>query len=114
MRFKIVVALVRPELTEKIVSVAKKAGATGDIILNGRGSGMHSTSFLGLSVEDQTNMVMFLVEEHVASDILDAIDAKCKLDEPGKGIAFILNVERAAGLESQMKKFRDQAKDNYL
>lgn len=114
MRFKIVIALVKPELTDKIIDVAKKAGATGDIILSGRGSGMHATSFLGLSVEDQTNMILFLVEEHVASDILDAIDAKCKLDSPGNGIAFVMNVERAAGLETQMKKFRDQANDKYL
>jgi nitrogen regulatory protein P-II 1 len=114
MRFKIVIALVRPEITDEIIDVAKKAGATGDIILNGRGSGMHSTSFMGLSVEDHTNMILFLVEEHVASNILDAIDSKCKLDEPGKGIAFVMNVERAVGLESQMKKFRDQANDNYL
>jgi nitrogen regulatory protein P-II 1 len=114
MRFKVVIALVTPELTKKLVDTAREAGATGDVIIKGKGSGMHEPiSFLGLNVMDQTNLVMFLVEEHVASNILDALNDKCKLDDPGNGIAFSLNVERAVGLALQMEKFRQQAKDKY-
>ena len=37
-----------------------------------------------------------------------------KFDQPGTGIAFVLPIEHVAGLESQMKKFKDQARDQYF
>lgn len=115
MRFKLIMALVKPDLTSQIVDAAKEAGATGDVIMSARGSGAHETkSFFGLVVEDQTDIIMFLVEEHCVDKILNAIKTQGKFHEPGKGIACVLNVERVAGLESQMDKFKAQARDNYL
>lgn len=115
MKFKLIMALVNPECTGRVVHAAKSAGATGDVILSGRGSGAHETkSFFGLVVEDQTDIIMFLVEEHCVDQILQAIKAEAKFDEPGRGIACVLNIERVAGLESQMEKFREQARKNYL
>ena len=108
-------ALVKPEKTETIVDAAKEAGATGDVIIPARGSGSHETkSIFGLTIQDQTEMVMFLVEEHVVDKIMDAIKTAGKFDDPGSGIAFVMNVERVAGLESQIEKFKEQARENYL
>ena len=115
MRFKLIMALVKPDLTSDVVDAAKAAGATGDVIMSARGSGAHETkSFFGLIVEDQTDIIMFLVEEHCVDKILNSIKTQAKFNEPGRGIAFVLNVERVAGLESQMDKFREQARENYL
>ena len=57
---------------------------------------------------------MFLVEEHTVDTILSTIKTIGELDIPGKGIAIVLNVEKVAGLESQMEKFKEQAKNKYL
>jgi nitrogen regulatory protein P-II 1 len=115
MKFKIIMAMVRPSISEKVIHAAKEAGATGDVVITGRGSGANeSKSFFGLTLQDQTEILMFLVEEHVVDSILEAIKVTGELDEPGKGIAFVLNVEKVAGLESQMKKFKEQAKSKYL
>jgi nitrogen regulatory protein P-II 1 len=115
MKFKIIMAMVRPNITEKVVDAARNEGATGDVIISARGSGSNeSKSFFGLTLQDQTEILMFLVEEHAVDAILDAIKTSGELHEPGKGIAFVLNVEKVAGLESQMEKFKEQAKSKYL
>ena len=57
---------------------------------------------------------MFLVEEHVVENLMKVIQLAGKFDEPGTGIAFVLPIEHVAGLDSQMKKFKDQARDKYF
>ena len=37
-----------------------------------------------------------------------------KFHKPGTGIAFVLPVEHIVGLESQMKKFKEQAREKYF
>ena len=115
MKFKVIMAMVRPSITEKVVDAARAAGATGDVIISGRGSGSNeSKSFFGLALQDQTEILMFLFEEQSVENIPDAIKTSGELDEPGRGIAIVLNVEKVAGLESQMEKFKEQAKSKYL
>jgi nitrogen regulatory protein P-II 1 len=115
MKFKIIMAMVRPTITEKVLDAARNAGATGDVIISARGSGStKSKSFFGLELQDQTEILMFLVEEHSVDSILTSIREAGELNEPGMGIALVLNVEKVAGLESQMEKFKEQARNKYL
>lgn len=115
MKFKLIMAFVKPRITDAVVDAMKEAGATGATIIPARGTGMHEAkSFFGLSIEDQTDILVFLVEEHVAENLMEVIQVAGKFHEPGTGIAFVLPVEHIAGLETQMKKFNDQARDKYL
>ena len=115
MQFKLIVAFVKPNITDAVVDAMKEAGATGATIIPARGTGMHEAkSFFGLSIEDQTDIIVFLVEEHVVENLIKVIQLAGKFDEPGTGIAFVLPVEHIAGLESQMKKFKDQAREKYF
>lgn len=115
MRFKLILASVKNHLTDKVVDGAKKAGATGATIIPARGTGIHEAkSFFGLALESQTDIIMFLVEEHVVESLLDAIKIAGRFNEPGTGIAFVLPVEHVCGLESQMKIFKEQARDQYF
>jgi nitrogen regulatory protein P-II 1 len=114
MRFKIIMVSVKPHLTDHVVDGAKAAGATGATIIPARGTGIHEAkSFFGMSLEAQTDMIMFLVEEHTVEAILDAIKISGKFHEPGTGIAFVMPVDHVVGIESQMEKFKQQARDQY-
>ena len=62
MRFKLIVAMVNPNITNNIIETAKTKGATGDVILSGRGTGIEETKLFGISVADKTDVVLFLVE----------------------------------------------------
>lgn len=115
MQFKLIMALVKPNITDNVVDAMKSAGATGATIIPARGTGIHEAkSVFGLSIEDRTDIVVFLVEEHVVENLMEVIRMAGKFNEPGTGIAFVLPIEHVAGLESQMKKFKDQARDQYF
>jgi nitrogen regulatory protein PII len=115
MQFKLIMAFVKPHITDDVVDAMKKVGATGATIIPARGTGIHEAkSFFGLSIEDQTDIIVFLVEEHVVEKFMKVIVKAGKFDKPGTGIAFVLPIEHIAGLESQMKVFKDQARDEYF
>jgi nitrogen regulatory protein PII len=115
MQFKLIMAFVKPNITDSVVDAMKKAGATGATIVPARGTGIHEAkSFFGLSIEDQTEIIIFLVEEHVVENLMEVIQEAGKFEEPGTGIAFVLPIDHIAGLESQMKKFKKQARDKYF
>ncbi len=115
MRFKVILALVNDDIQDEVIEAATKAGATGVTILNARGEGVHKQkSFFGLTMDAQRDMLLFLVEDFICDDILNAIYESGKLDENGNGIVFSLSVERALGLESQLPIMEDKAKNHYF
>jgi nitrogen regulatory protein P-II 1 len=114
MRFKLIMTMVNPDITEDVVQTAKNAGATGDVIIPARGSGVSEARFFGVSIVDKTDIILFVVEEHSANKVLDAITKECKLCESGRGIALMLSVDKVAGLENQILKIKDRLKGEQL
>lgn len=115
MRFKLILSSVKPDITDKVVDAAKSVGATGATIIPARGTGIHEAkSFFGLTLEAQTDIIMFLVEEHIVTRVLDEIRQAGEFHKPGTGIAFVLPVEHVVGLESQMEKFKQEVRKNYF
>ncbi len=115
MRFKTILAMVNEKYQDEVIESAKSAGATGVTILNARGEGIHEQkSFLGLTMETQKDMLLFLVEDFIANNIMDAIYKAGHLNEKGNGIVFSMSVDRAIGLESQMPTMEKDAKIRYF
>ena len=107
MAHKCIIAMVKPNLTDRVVDSAKKAGATGATIISASGTGAgEAKTFFGLSLDIRTALVLFLVEDIIVEQILSAIKAAGKFSEPGTGIAMVLPVEQTAGMESQISKKR--------
>jgi hypothetical protein len=114
MRFNLIVGFVNPSITEKVVKTAKKSGATGDVIIQGKGSGMEQSSFLGLAIQDKTDIVLFIVEEHHTNKIIKSISEECNIEDPGNGVLISLNIDKVAGLSKQIKKIRENLKKTQL
>lgn len=115
MRFKLIFASVKSDLTDTIVDAAKEAGATGATIIAARGTGIkEAKTFFGLTLEAQTDIAMFMVEEHLVPGIMEAIKKGGEFDKPGTGIAFVLPVEQVIGLESQIEKFKEDVRKSYF
>ena len=115
MKFKIILASVKTDITDAVVDAAKEAGATGATIIPARGTGMREAkTFFGLSLEAPTDIIMFLLEEHIVRPVLDAISTAGHFDKPGTGIAFVLPVESVIGLESQLEKFKEEVRKQYF
>jgi nitrogen regulatory protein PII len=106
MNFKLIISMVKTRQTERVVDAAKAAGATGATIIPARGTGMHEAkTFFGLTLETQTDVLLFLLEEKLVEPVLSAIHEAGRFKEQGTGIALVLAVERTIGLEKQIEYF---------
>lgn len=110
MHFKLLIALVEDEKTNKILDAAREAGATGATVINqARGEGIKKAkTFLGLNLETQRDMLLFLVEEHMSREILETISDIGEFEKrPGTGIAFQIDVEDAVGVGHQIRELTE-------
>lgn len=114
MRFKLIIAFVEDSKTTKVLDAARDAGATGaTVINNARGEGLNKKkTFLGLTLEVQRDVVLLVVEEHLARHILETIDAVGEFDtESGQGIAFQIDIEDVVGISHQLSKLTKVVED---
>jgi len=81
------------------MEVARAAGAEGGTVLHGRGTGVHEHSkFLGIPIEPEKEILMILIESTTTESVLNALVVAGELNEPGKGMAFVLDVSKVAGI----------------
>ncbi|NLX90032.1 MAG: PII family protein [Firmicutes bacterium] len=98
-QYDLIVTIVDKGFGDRIVDISKEAGAEGGTILYGRGTGIHEKAKLfGIPIEPEKELVLTLIPRKKTSSVLDAILKKGELCKPGKGIAFVLNVEKTAGI----------------
>lgn len=114
MRLKLIVALVSDEKTDIVIDAARAGGATGaTTITSVRGEGLKpEKTFFGLDLAAQRDVILFLVVEPRARDILERIrDAGNFEEEPGAGIAFQIAIEDAVGLTTQLPAILEELED---
>ncbi|MEX1312489.1 MAG: P-II family nitrogen regulator [Candidatus Sulfomarinibacteraceae bacterium] len=100
MSYKVIVATLKPDVTDAVVDAAKECGISGATIVPGRGTGVREAkTFLGLTLETQSDVVIFLTEEELVEPLMAAIHTAGRLDEHGTGVVFVLPVEQVAGIK---------------
>ncbi|MDG1753094.1 MAG: P-II family nitrogen regulator [Thalassotalea sp.] len=114
MQFKLLIAFVEDSTTEAVMKEARRAGATGaTIINNARGEGIkRQRTFFGMQLETQRDVLLFVVEEHLARKVLERIEKVGGFDnEPGKGIAIQIGVEDAVGVAHQVERLKGKVEE---
>ena len=114
MKMALVVALVSDDKTTDVIDAARAGGATGDTIISGvRGEGLRpEKTFLGLDLTARRDMVLFLVAEQRARDILERIAEAGGMDrEHGDGVAFQIAIEDAVGLSTQLPRLMEELEE---
>jgi nitrogen regulatory protein P-II 1 len=97
--FKLIAAIVPKGAAGKVMDAAKEAGAEGGTILLGRGTGIHEARRLfGVSMNTEREMILILIDPDRARGVLDSIVRAGRLDEPGRGMAFVLSVDEVRGI----------------
>ena len=114
MHFKLIIAMVEDHHTEEILDAAREEGATGATVLNqARGEGLSPVkTFFGLSIGNQVDVIMMLVEEHLSRHILEKIAEVGEFDQtPGTGITFQIDVDDAIGVRHQISALTETVED---
>ncbi len=97
--YKVITVIVEKGKAEDVVGAATKAGSKGGTIMNGRGSGIHETSKLfSMDIEPEKEIVIILSETDMTQDIVTSIRKDLDMDEPGKGIIYIQDVNQTYGI----------------
>jgi nitrogen regulatory protein PII len=99
MNYNLIITIVEKGKAEAVIDAATSAGSRGGTIVNGRGSGIHETKKLfNIEIEPEKELVLILAKKNVTDKITSTIREELKIDDPGKGIIFILDVTQAYGL----------------
>lgn len=97
--FDLIVTIVRMGFSEKIIEASRQAGAEGGTIIVGRGTGVHEKKkLLGIPVEPEKEIIFSVIPRDRGQQILESIIKAGELDQPGAGIAFVLELKQVAGI----------------
>jgi nitrogen regulatory protein P-II 1 len=108
-RFQLIVTIVAQGQSEPLIDAAKGAGAEGVTIVRGRGSGINeSGKFFGVPIEPEKEILLILININKTNPVMDALVSAGNLDQPGHGIAFVLDVPRVEGIVHLGEVFNSQ------
>ncbi len=97
--YNLIVTIVNKGWADEIVEASKTAGAEGGTIIYGRGTGIHEQkNFFGIIIEPEKELVLTVIEKSKTKPVLEAIKKAGKLEQPGTGIAFVLNLSEVSGI----------------
>ena len=115
MKFAMVIAFVKEELEDQAIDIAKANGAGGVTISKGSGVGLNEKkTFFGLSYERAESLLFFVLEKHIALNVMKALKKELSLDDTGNGMVMSLPIEHLAGIPSQqLNKFEEQLKEEH-
>lgn len=96
---EVIFAIVNAGFAEEAMEVARKQGARGGTILNGRGVAREKeAAFFGITIHAEKEILMLVVEKDIRDKILNALYTEMGMDQKAQGIAFSLPVSDVAGL----------------
>lgn len=97
--YKAIFTVVDRGKAQEVIDAATAAGSRGATVINARGSGIHEKRMLfSMPVEPEKDIVMILAQDSLVEPISTAIRKALKIDEPGMGIMFVLDINKTFGL----------------
>lgn len=85
---------------DEAVDAARKAGARGGTVLKGsRCSSETASSFLGISIREEQDLVMIVLPAETKPAVMSALTTACGLNTPAHGVVVSMPVDEVMGLE---------------
>ena len=92
--YKLLSVIINHGFADDIMAEARKAGAKGGTIINGRGTGTEEdVKFYGISLVPEKEMLLIVASNDTVPAILEAINNLSCINKPGSGVVFYLNIE---------------------
>lgn len=98
--FELIVTIVKRGYADYVISAGKTAGATGGTIIFGRGSNGNAgvDRFLGISVQQEKEIVLILVTKSDKKKVMLEISKSTDVNNEGMGLCFSLPVTNVVGI----------------
>ena len=92
--FQMIIVIVNKGFAEDAMAAARKAGAGGGTILNGRGTAKEGDAkFFGVEIVPEKEMLMILASSEKAPQIANAIKSLECFSKGGSGIIYTTNAQ---------------------
>ena len=102
--YQLVVTIVSAGFSDEVMNKARECGATGGTIMDGRGTGAKQASFMGMQIDSQKEIVICVVPDEIANQMVKSITKFIKEDENVSGICFGLPVSEYIGINLDNNK----------
>ncbi len=97
--YTLIAAVVDRGFGGEVMDAARGAGAGGGTIVHSRGiENEEATSFWGLSVQEEKEIVLILAEHENKLPIMRAISEKCGMHSEAKGLVMSLPIDSVMGI----------------
>ena len=101
----LIVSIVRKGWGSTVLEASVKAGARCGTVIYGRGAGINEQDkIFGMSIEPEKEILLTLTHADRVDDILRAIVDAGELNQTGRGIAFVVPVDKVLGVAHFMKQ----------
>ena len=98
MEYHLVTCIVERGRAERIVDEAIRAGAQGATIYQAQGKGVRERlAALGRLIDPEKEVILIVTKKEQTQGVFDAVVKAARLNEPGKGFAYIQPVQQAVG-----------------
>ena len=98
-KYTLVAAIVNRGFSEEVMEVVRAQGVKGGTVIRSRRIGnKEATSFWGLSVQDEKEIVLILVESSNKVDLMKCIGEKCGMHSEAQGIVLSLPIDSVVGI----------------
>ena len=97
----LIITIVNKGYSDYVVDAARDAGARGSTILHGRGSTAEKNQFMGISLQDEKDIVLTLVVRTDKKKIMEAIADRTDLNAEGRGFCFSRPVNDDVGVNAE-------------
>lgn len=96
----VVVTVVDYGYASTVMKIARENGASGGTIFDARGTGANFSTFLGMDISSEKEIILNVVDKGVEDKIIKAIKKEFK-DENISGITFSMPIENFVGINNK-------------
>lgn len=98
-KYDLIITVINRGFADDVMAAARKAGAFGGTVINGRGTGSDQLQqFFGSVVQPEKELVLILAAHEKRAPIMEAIGKDASLVKEGMGICFSLPVDSTYGI----------------
>ncbi|HIW56764.1 MAG TPA: transposase [Firmicutes bacterium] len=100
-KYYLIVVMVNQGYSENVMEAAREAGAGGGTVVPSRRIGNEqAVGFWGMSIQDESDMVLIVADSENKLDIMQNIGKKCGVHSEAKGILISLPIDGVIGFDA--------------